>query len=52
MQKEKKKSEIGGGLLFFWFIGQFVGLLVCWFVVSCFGEEEEEEGEAEEERDC
>ena len=46
------------GYWFFWFIGWFVGLLVYWFDVSCFGEEEEEEeeeaeeGEAEKERDC
>ena len=35
------------------FFGLLDSLLVYWFVVWCFGEElEEEEGEAEEERDC
>ena len=64
MQNGMKKSEINGGLLFlficlyfFCFIGRFVGLLVCWFLVASFGEgggggrEEEQEEEQEEEEE-
>ena len=41
MHNKKKKSEIAGWLLFFFGFG--------WFVVSYFGDKEEEEkGEAEE----
>ena len=44
--------------IFFCFIGRFVGLLVCWFLVASFGggggggrEEEQEEEEEEEEEE-